>query len=159
MTSRTSVGNNTLQINGLCVFVHIYLCPIFLLIGFLNFFLNESYEVSFVNRNNLAHCNIHSDAHRYQTYPNILTFIRASSTVNNFEAWLKKTSKSKNALIPSYVWVFWTERCHTRELFSHKEKKIFLLKMRNTFPEMLTQFLIEYLHCSNPIKPFSKEKL
>lgn len=30
--------------------------------------------------------------------------------------------------------------------------------MRNTFPEMLTQFLIEYLHCSNPIKPFPKEK-
>lgn len=137
MTSRASVGNNTVQINGLCVFLHIYLCPIFLLIGFLNLFLTNLTKVSFVNRNNLAHCNIHSDAYRCSSPKSDLpkhTYIYKSYAYSKqFRGMVKKNSKSKNALIPSYVWVFWTERCHKGELFSHKKTNFFSPKNEKHF--------------------------
>lgn len=75
---------------------------------------------------------MHTDGHlQNQTYPNILTFIRATPTVNNFEAWLKKIQNQRMHCFFHMCGVFWTERFHTGELFL-KEKKIFSPKKLET---------------------------
>lgn len=112
------------------VFFYIFICVrFFCWLVFWTFFLTNLTKVSFVNRNNLAHCNIHSDAYRCSSPKSDLpkhTYIYKSYAYSKqFRGMVKKNSKSKNALIPSYVWVFWTERCHKGELFSHKKTNFF----------------------------------
>lgn len=94
MTSRASAGNNTLQANGLCVFVHVYLCLIFLkLVFFIKKTKNKKQpnltNVIFLNRNVLANCYVQSYVNscsfKNQTNPYIL--VRPTCTVNNMEAW------------------------------------------------------------------------